>query len=154
VNIIFDPPGSIQTTPEAINASSWVVGAYRDAGGASHGFLRMPDGTITTVEPPGATTSTAWSITDVGTVAGEYKTATGDHIFTQSTDGKFASFDIPGAKSITDAFSNSSGVLAGTYQDNTNHYDGFIRAVDGTITTISLSSNTSVAAINTDGTVA
>ncbi len=116
VNIIFDPPGSTGTTPEAINAANWVVGSYYDIHGKTHGFLRMPDGTITTVEPPGATSSTARSVTDAGTIAGEYKDATGDHIFTQSGNGTFASFDIPGAESINNVFVNASGVLAGTFE--------------------------------------
>jgi len=154
VNIIFDPPGSIQTVPQAINASNWVVGTYYDGNAKPHGFLRMPDGTIATVEPPGATSSNAWSITDAGMIAGEYKNATGDHIFTQSSDGTFASYDIAGAKAISNVVVNPSGMLAGTYQDNTNHFDGFVRAVDGTLTKISLNSNTGVAAINADGTVA
>src|SRR5258708_32536111 len=52
--ITFDPLGSVQTMPMSINAGGAITGSYLD-GTTTHGFLRMPDGTITTFDGPGAT---------------------------------------------------------------------------------------------------
>jgi hypothetical protein len=78
--IKFDPPGSTDTTPIAINASGWIIGTYLDSnGGAPQSFLRIPDGTITTIDVPGATCGTyANGINSGGVIVGgmQRKTAT------------------------------------------------------------------------------
>jgi hypothetical protein len=38
----FDPKGSTDTFPEAINDSGEITGWYADANGQIHGFLRTP----------------------------------------------------------------------------------------------------------------
>jgi hypothetical protein len=38
----FNPPGSTFTAPFAINAGGVITGAFIDANGANHGFLRIP----------------------------------------------------------------------------------------------------------------
>jgi hypothetical protein len=38
----FDPPGSFFTQGTGINPSGAIIGAYQDANGVSHGFLRLP----------------------------------------------------------------------------------------------------------------
>ena len=54
--ITFDPPGSIGTAAVALNPAGTITGAYADASVVSHGFLRAPDGTFTTIDVPGAGT--------------------------------------------------------------------------------------------------
>src|SRR5947209_20628851 len=44
-------PGSSQTVAYGINDSGWITGGWGYAGG-DHGFLRAPDGTITSFDPP------------------------------------------------------------------------------------------------------
>jgi len=53
--VAFDVPGSTITRPIAINPAGAVAGAYDDAVGLIHSFLRTSDGTITPFDPPGAT---------------------------------------------------------------------------------------------------
>jgi hypothetical protein len=38
----FDPPGSTFTFPTAINPGGVITGAFTDASGVSHGFVRIP----------------------------------------------------------------------------------------------------------------
>jgi hypothetical protein len=38
----FDPPGSTNTQPQAINLAGTIMGNYTDASGNLHGFLRIP----------------------------------------------------------------------------------------------------------------
>ena len=54
--ITFDPPGSLITLSFAINPAGVIAGAFLDASFVHHGFLRVPDGTITTFDAPGAGT--------------------------------------------------------------------------------------------------
>jgi hypothetical protein len=49
--ITFDMPNSISTQPVAINPRSQITGSYVDAV-AQHGFLRQPDGTLTSFDAP------------------------------------------------------------------------------------------------------
>src|SRR5690349_553986 len=69
--IKFDPPGSTETLPFAINSSLWIIGTYLAGNSLSHSFLRTPDGTITTIDVPGATCGTyANSINRSGVIVG------------------------------------------------------------------------------------
>src|SRR5882757_5583469 len=52
--ITFDPPGSVDTEPFAINPAGAITGPYFDASGNEHGFLRARDGTLTTFDPAGS----------------------------------------------------------------------------------------------------
>ena len=44
----FDVPGCTSTNPTAINPDGAITGYYSDVSFVTHGFLRAPDGTITT----------------------------------------------------------------------------------------------------------
>ena len=65
---IFDPPqsGAHSSLVEAINDSGAVAGIYRDANLVRHGYLRQPDGTVTSFDDPNAAQLPV-STTDVGT---------------------------------------------------------------------------------------
>ena len=57
--ITFDAPGAGTgpfqgTLPEAINPAGAIAGLYLDASSLYHGFLRDPDGALTTIDVPGA----------------------------------------------------------------------------------------------------
>jgi hypothetical protein len=47
----FDHSGSIATFPSSINPAGAITGFYEDTSFVFHGFLRDPDGTITTFDP-------------------------------------------------------------------------------------------------------
>lgn len=75
----FDVPGS---GPQGIGCFSdcflglndWgaITGFYVDASNVNHGFLRSPEGKITSFDPPGSTGTFPVSINDAGVVTGFY----------------------------------------------------------------------------------
>jgi hypothetical protein len=158
----------------ALTPAGAITGAYIDASGVNHGFLRTPDGTITTFDAPGAGTgpsqgTLAEDINPEGVIAGEYSDAINVvHGFLRTEDGAFTTFDVSGAgtgpgqgtfvasvEGLTPA-----GALAGYYTDQSGVNHGYVRAPDGTITTFDVSGagtgptqGTFVGGINPEGTV-
>jgi hypothetical protein len=55
-----------------INSAGEVVGYYLDAHASSHGFLRFPDGTVTSFDPPMGDNTDAAGINDLGIITGSY----------------------------------------------------------------------------------
>src|SRR5215831_7580741 len=96
-----------------------------DASFGSHGFLRAPDGAITTFDPPGAGTTGGrgtfpTSINPSGAITGHYRDATSVpfHGFLRAPDGTITTFDAPGAFQGTLLESiNPAGAIAGFYGD-------------------------------------
>jgi probable HAF family extracellular repeat protein len=58
-----------------INASGQIVGFFRDAGLIVHGFLRVVDGSYTTLDVPGAIETVAQGVNDTGLIVGLYNSA-------------------------------------------------------------------------------
>ena len=58
----FDVAGSIVIVPLSINPSGAVTGYYNDANSASHGFVRDPQGNITSFDPTGSTVTLPYGI--------------------------------------------------------------------------------------------
>jgi hypothetical protein len=114
-----------------------------------HGFLRVPNGTITTFDAPGAGTGPfqgtfPFNINPAGTIAGDYTDASGvAHGFVRAPGGIITTFDAPGAGTgagqgtftATEEGLNPAGALAGLIIDGSNVLHGFMRAPNGTITT-------------------
>jgi hypothetical protein len=85
----FDVPGAGMapdtgqgTYPWAINPAGAIAGDYLDASYVYHGFLRTPDGKITTFDAPGAGTGEGQgtyvqSIDSAGAITGYYVDAAG-----------------------------------------------------------------------------
>ena len=152
--ITFDAPGAGTgpgqgTEGIAINPAGVIAGAYTDASGLNHGFLRATDGTFVTFDAPGAGTGPGQgtfvggvgAITPAGAIVGAYIDASGvNHGFLRSPHGAFTSFDVPGAGTGSGQGTlaediNPEGVIAGEYSDASNVFHGFVRTEDGTITT-------------------
>ncbi|MEX3965159.1 hypothetical protein AB4Y42_23565 [Paraburkholderia sp. EG286B] len=143
--VIFDVPGedtSYGPVPAAINNAGAVAGYYLDAGFAEHSFLRAPDGTITTFDPPGtactpgAFCSTAIGITPGGVVMGSYVDLTGGHGYLRTPDGQFQKFDVPGSNNSTDPQGiNAAGSVTGVYTGSGGLFHGFLRQANGIYTT-------------------
>src|SRR5262249_34547850 len=71
-NTTFDPTGSNNTFPTAINNTGTIAGYYIDnVVGGFHGFLRDTSGNITTFNPPADTASgtvVLWGMNNLGAV--------------------------------------------------------------------------------------
>ena len=98
---------SAVTAAEGINLAGTIAGLYADASFVFHGFLRAPDGTITTFDAPGAVNGTTPSgINPAGAIAGTYSDASFvGHGFLRAPDGTITTFDPPGS---TGPFEHSS----------------------------------------------
>lgn len=126
-----------------------VAGYYLDAASAHHGFLRAPNGAITTFDAPGASMAPyqgtfAVTINSAGVIAGTYVDANNlllIHRFVRSPDGTITSFDGPGATltnrpASTEANSiNATGGITGVFIDLSGVQHGFARPPDGAFLT-------------------
>jgi hypothetical protein len=142
---LFDPPGAVGTVATSINSAGAITGTYFTTGVLHHGFLRAPDGTITTFDAPGAGTgfdqgTLPNSINPTGAITGYYSDANSvGHGFLRAPDGTITTFDVPGAGTAfslgTFAVSiNPAGAITGYDIDASHNRHGFLRATDGTIT--------------------
>jgi probable HAF family extracellular repeat protein len=158
----FDVPGAAPVPPKgspsflsnfvplplAINHSGTVSGVYFDRNGMSHGFVRFPDGNITSFDPAGSvnTIGITPGVTPAGETAGGYVTADSvSHGFVRDPNGAITSFDAPGAATIVgpdNLFAGTipnmmtdAGVIPGESIDNNHVSHGFVRFSDGTFVT-------------------
>ena len=159
------PPGrghsaGLGTQGPGINPAAAVTGFYTDSKNVTHGFLRTPDGRITTFDAPGAGNETvsgfygtpggvmlgqgtlSVSINPAGAVTGFFfDNHNVAHSFLRAPHGKFTTFDAPspyvgtGEGQGTEAANiNPAGAIAGTTVDGNGAYHGFLRIPDGKIT--------------------
>ena len=148
---VFDPLGSTNTIVTGITPEGTITGYYTDAPGVNHGFLRAPNGTITTVDDPGAGIGQfqgtfPLGINPAGEITGYYyDTLFASHGFLRTPGGTFATFD-PDPQGITFPQAiNSKGEIMGLYVSTdtvdfpppgANQVHFFLRATDGTLTSI------------------
>ena len=122
----FDPPGSVSDEASTVNPSGEVVGAYRDSGGVTHGYILF-HGNYVTDDPPGSIFTFNGGGNPAGDVAGIYVDSGGvGHGFLLS-NGVYTSFDYPGATFTEGTGINPGGVIVGIYTDSANVTHGFIR---------------------------
>jgi hypothetical protein len=148
--IVIDAPGADTTPgdfngtyPQSINDRGVITGGYQDMNSVFHGFLRSPNGTLTTFDAPGAGTSSytgtsPTSINDLEVATGWYTDANGfDHGFLRSPEGKFATFDAPnaGGYGTFPVAINLEGAIVGYYTDSNYVFYAFLRNPDGSIKT-------------------
>ena len=153
---MYDYPGSSDTHGLGINDSGSAVGLYTDPGGATKGYLRLPDGTFTAIIDPSDNSSytRAWGINNAGTIVGDYLNNTGGtstyHGFLLR-GGVYTTFDISGPYS-TDIFAvNNNGDFGGIYGSSAYANRAFLD-IGGVITTFTGpagSTNTVVQGLNT-----
>lgn len=142
-------PGDTSTT--GINDSGTVVGQYAvDNGSTGYGFVLTADGSLTTVQVDGSWYTTITGINAAGTVVGWYYASNEAQAFFMTSDGTITTF---GAGGDTYAAGiNDNGQIAGTC-----YAGGFVRNVDGTITTVGCptgSAGCEATGINSSGQVA
>ena len=126
-----------------------IVGYYTDAKIVPHGFLRFPNGHITSFDAPGAGLghglnqgTAAYAIDDLGEIAGQFQDPSYVfHGFVRYPNGAFTTFDEPdagtGKNQGTLAWDiNLRGTTAGIYIDANNVHHGFIRSPANKFTTV------------------
>lgn len=89
----FDVPGAVQYGRGAgVNRNGVIFGSFQDKNGRSHGFIREPDGTITSFDATGATNTYPMAMNDQGVIVG-YMHLSGqiaERAFIRSADGSFS----------------------------------------------------------------
>jgi hypothetical protein len=112
----FDIPGATDYFVAGINDEGVVAGSWFAVDGSEVGFIRSPDGHITTpiVDPnDNSRTTTLRAINDEGVIAGFYGANVNNGFLL--TEGKFRTMDFPGAVSTLLRGINNLGDLSGTY---------------------------------------
>jgi len=145
------------TDVASINDSGVVVGVMGVP--PYSGFIRTPDGVITTFAAAQNTLGTfPAGINGSGVMTGFYAdNAVVIHGFVRDAGGTITAFDAPGASpnagGTVPVGINAQGVITGYYADRSGNHHGFVRAVDGTITSIDVpgASQTQAFAINDNG---
>jgi uncharacterized membrane protein len=142
----FDiPAATYGTFSQSINAQGTIAGYYTEANNGLftfHSFVRNHLGTVTTIDPPGATLSVASGINADGAITGFFVDASGaEHGIVRDKRGILTMIDAAGAGSngfFAGTFPNSindEGAVAGFYGDASGVLHGFVRDQHGTITT-------------------
>jgi len=132
------PAGGHAPQAVAISGHNQIVGTYTNSDFSVHGFLRTPDGSITAIDVPGATSTVPTGINVKGAIAGYASLSDGTEPgFLRDAAGTYQTFEVPGTVETLARAVNSKGVVAGdvrvTGQSvNTN---GFVRSKTGAITT-------------------
>lgn len=146
----FDVSGANCTGATGINAGGTIAGYYYVTNPDYYGFVRTPDGTITTFGDVG---TLPWAINVHGWIAGDV----GVHSFVRSADGTITTFDV-GIVSTHARAINNGGSIAGSYCDTAvmgfcTQLHAYVRAADGTVTKFDTSETTYVAGINGSGSI-
>ncbi|HEX4861149.1 MAG TPA: hypothetical protein VFV07_07930 [Rhizomicrobium sp.] len=111
----FDVPGAQTTLVNGLNDDGTIVGFSIHDGDFQTGYLRSPDGTITTID--GASMSQAIAIDRSGNVAGYYQPVNRGFAFLRRPSGEFMTFRPRGSKS-TDAHAiGDHGTVVGSYEE-------------------------------------
>ncbi|HEX4079280.1 MAG TPA: hypothetical protein VHX61_10475 [Rhizomicrobium sp.] len=153
----FDAPDASDILPFAINDRGAITGYAIGDDHHYHGFLRTSRGKLSSFDVPDADDTYAVAINRDGAITGDYDDSDGTHGFVRDPGGSYTTFDIPDVNdaAVAPAAINASGEIAGTWQSTDNYtFHGFVRTVDGTITTLSLGSNTYATAIDDSGAIA
>lgn len=129
--------------PTGINDAGQVTGEYVRSDGES-GFVRGPDGQLTTFSVPGALATEAAKINDAGQIVGRYSedTALVDDSarvrgFVRDARGTITTLDVPGAQHTRPTGINDGGDVVGYYVDDGDETHGFVWR-GGRFTTIDL----------------
>ena len=119
------------TEVKGINAAGAIVGSKFCLEGGfvlTHGFLRAPDGTISTLSVPGSKDTIPHAIGLSGAVAGYYTDSNYRfHRFLTSPSGVYASFDIPDHAGLSGMSIGPNGVVTGIFMDASGVHHGFVR---------------------------
>jgi uncharacterized membrane protein len=126
----FTVPGAAATFAGGINDHGQIAGTWYDPGfqlgqgppppGTIHGFIRQPNGRITTFDLPASFDGTAVTdINDRGQVVGQTADAQGRGIgFLRDPNGRVTKIDVPGAQKVDYPLAlNNRGQVVASYTD-------------------------------------
>jgi uncharacterized membrane protein len=144
--VTIDYPGAQSTKLSGINDSGEIVGVYSDSDSIqSHSFSRAADSSsFDSFDPPGTNAvfgSVAAGINNAGQIVGSYAssglTTKG---FLRSPQGGYTDIGVPGAMVINVHGINNAGVIVGVYGNSAPGplTTSFIRAADGSVTTLTV----------------
>jgi probable HAF family extracellular repeat protein len=134
-------PGApdVLTAPFKINdrgtiAGFYAVGSIDDPESAEfHGFLRKPNGAVTTVDVPGASSTAVFGLNSRGAVVGSFVDADGqEHGFLLDARGRVTTLDPPDSPdnpAASNTFAsdiNDQGRIVGAYADAKGTYHGYL----------------------------
>ena len=136
-----EPDSSIY--PTGINDAGQITGEYVRSDGES-GFVRDPEGRLTSFTVPGARATEAAKINDAGQIVGRYSEDTrlvDDSArvrgFVRDARGAITRLDVPGARHTRPTGINDAGDVVGYHVDEGDETHGFVWR-DGRFTTIDL----------------
>jgi len=143
--VTIDPPNSIATYAWSLNDKGEMTGFYFDGSdGTTKGFVRKPDGIITTFQHPTSKVTAAYGIDTRGRAAGYWSTDDGNFPgFVRTRKGTLKPFSV--SEAVTGTFPvsmNANSSIAGEYYDTYDVPHGFLRTADGTIATFDVSGDT------------
>lgn len=146
----FDAPGvgsdPMQGTfPTVMDAAGDIAGVYK-VSDETHGFVRLANGTLTTFDPGGSTSRQQFvvAMNASGDITGGYKD--GYQVcmgFIRAANGTITTFAAPGEDKsnthygdpgIMPSSMNAEGDIAGAWTDANRVVHGFVRTVNGTLT--------------------
>jgi len=133
----FDYPGTgNQTRPQKINTAGDIVGVFVDAGGISHGFTRLANGTFSApINDPNSPTpfTEGRGINDSRLVCGDYTDSAGafEGFFLNRT--RFTNYDPATAFTIVLGINNAGDFSGSDIPDATGIQSGFVN-IGGTLT--------------------
>lgn len=115
----FDFPAAAATTAFGINSEGDIVGGYKDAQGAHHGFL-LHGGTFTSIDYPGAISTDARGINPDGDIVGSYTNSPGGppniHGYLLR-NGEFSEVQFPGHLGTIAQRISPEGTIVGCLHD-------------------------------------
>jgi hypothetical protein len=118
----------------SINADGEIAGDYSDSNNLSHGFVRAPDGMITSFDAPqGSDELIVRRINKHGSIVGYYFDANGVvHGLLRSAHGAVKTIDVPGAGTGDGQGTYALGIndsreIAGFFIDSRGSFHGFLK---------------------------
>lgn len=117
----FNAPGNVLLSicANSINAPGVITGYYLGLpftfhNFTNHGYVRDPEGNITTFDPPGSVDTQAFSINAGGAITGYYNESNlVIHGFLREPNGKFTAFNAPDSISTKAVSINAVGAITG-----------------------------------------
>ncbi len=127
--------GVVESWAFSINTPGDIAGTVVDAAGRAHGYLRHVDGSVETLDFPGANDTQGYGVNDHGEVIGQYTDAGGAVHAYRRVDGRYSTIDLPGGVQTVPLSVNNAGQIAGEFirTDGTVGY-GYLQAADGSFT--------------------